>query len=1353
MTFNHGLNDGTVIDNETLAHIFKCSSQGGIRRSRITNTLVLISKSNGPYADRWEDDKLLYTGMGQKGDQDLNFSQNRVLAESRTNGVELYHFEVKKSNQYTFLGQVKLAGAPYQERQNDVDGVSRNVWIFPLELLPEGRQMMLDENHVEKIKSRIEPLTREGRLLSRAELDGYYDAFREKFGPEVLKRLDGTELLEKIHARDDKKDSLVYWLEFKDDDEFPRTFGSIKGGSAHKFGLYVDSSGKWITGPPQKPLVISEQDAVNIAREQRDQFVRGCELLEKVPQDCSDSDYKVLQDQMDELAPDISDTAWGHKYFSLLYPTKLDDYHNADYQRYHLIKLLQIFPLARGRYIFAGRYAAIAKQVSLPLNHLTTILNEMDGDPHRYWRIGTRDGESKASYWNLMHEGNYVSIGWPDLRDLSELQHNQASKDDVKKLMKERYYPDNSALAGKKATEVFNFVTAVAEGDIVLASDGSTVLGLGKVKGSYAYDEELDFPHKRTVEWLSTDEWQQANPEGLQTTVTEIRKPQNLVEIESRLAKPPRLRVPPPLEELNRQLMAAYGRVAKRVSSKTLRCPHVDFDKELRIREGISTRFVTFMKDPSEANLRGLWNRECLRLAVGGDSAGHLLSKNTVEEINRIFEQLVNSAEYNSDWEILKAPWALRELWGKLKGRPVYYYENTLVSFGYKRCKTYREFLDQFAQFSQFYQEVIGAERATPYPLEVELDQLISFVTDATSCDLDECDPKMEGLDRQDGDIQKLYDLKMQIDAKCIVEALAQEDCLAAYVKARHSNTAQWDEAYKWDALTRLHDELFLDGFSAENVAEKVGVMQHYNPQTGTFVFWAELDNLLKLAKADPLLVAQSLNDLFVENEPLFRAINNFRDTCLKLDGSKFGTPFFGYLLSAFDRNRYPPYKDSVFMRLKVNSESAPVKLWNSYSAEMNKWGSLSVGMKYQRFCELCNEMGQYLEAKGLLHDTTAGEVPVPAGFRALDGQDYFYFLGQQSQAGANSSGTKRGNTFAAPKNLILYGPPGTGKTFKTVDRALEIIHEDVQYCAGKSRDVLVTEFNECIDDERIQFITFHQSYSYEDFIEGIRPLTNDEGEVFYKVVPGLFKVLASRALSNSGNYVLVVDEINRGNISKIFGELITLIEDDKRYGAENELTVKLPYSGDPFRVPRNLYIVGTMNSTDRSIALLDVALRRRFEFQELVPEYKETFLDDCDIGGLNIGSLMRRLNARIEALLDRDHRIGHGYFCHLVTMVRQERPVEELEKELREVWYRKIVPLLTEYFYNDWEKLSALLRPFEDGKGFVDVKGEKEDFRECLGQDFTSDERVSEYDKDSVGEIHEYDAAGLLAALNAYVQ
>ena len=199
-------------------------------------------------------------------------------------------------------------------------------------------------------------------------------------------------------------------------------------------------------------------------------------------------------------------------------------------------------------------------------------------------------------------------------------------------------------------------------------------------------------------------------------------------------------------------------------------------------------------------------------------------------------------------------------------------------------------------------------------------------MTDATSCDLDECDLKMEGLDRQDGDIQKLYDLKMQIDAKCIVEALAQEDCLAAYVKARHSNAAQWDEAYKWDALTRLHDELFLDGFSAENVAEKVGVTQHYNPQTGTFVFWAELDNLLKSAKADPRLVAQSLNDLFVENEPLFRAINSFRDTCLKLDGSKFGTPFFGYLLAAFDRNWYPPYKDSVFMRLKVSSESCAGK-------------------------------------------------------------------------------------------------------------------------------------------------------------------------------------------------------------------------------------------------------------------------------------------------------------------------------------------------------------------------------------------------------------------------------------------
>ncbi|RNI12276.1 hypothetical protein EDD83_01565 [Methanohalophilus euhalobius] len=218
-------------------------------------------------------------------------------------------------------------------------------------------------------------------------------------------------------------------------------------------------------------------------------------------------------------------------------------------------------------------------------------------------------------------------------------------------------------------------------------------------------------------------------------------------------------------------------------------------------------------------------------------------------------------------------------------------------------------------------------------------------------------------------------------------------------------------------------------------------------------------------------------------------------------------------------------------------------------------------------------------------------------------------------------------------------------------------------------------------------FITFHQSYGYEDFIEGLKPIVY-EGDVSYKVESGVFKDICERAKNDpENNYVLVIDEINRGNIAKIFGELITLIEDDKRSGKSNEISIKLPYSKTDFSVPSNLYIVGTMNTADRSIALLDIALRRRFTFLEMMPDYS---IIDVEIDGVNIGSLLKELNGMLSALIDRDHQIGHSYFCEVVELEE-----EQAKNKLYFVWYNRVIPLLQEYFYNDWEQLKMVLGDF----------------------------------------------------------
>jgi len=254
-------------------------------------------------------------------------------------------------------------------------------------------------------------------------------------------------------------------------------------------------------------------------------------------------------------------------------------------------------------------------------------------------------------------------------------------------------------------------------------------------------------------------------------------------------------------------------------------------------------------------------------------------------------------------------------------------------------------------------------------------------------------------------------------------------------------------------------------------------------------------------------------------------------------------------------------------------------------------------------------------------------------------------------------------------KNIIFYGSPGVGKTHNT-KKLISLIESGIS-----EKEIFETiknnHQNNGIDiydiKERVKFVTFHQSFGYEDFIEGFRP--NEDGDI--ELQDGVFKTICDTASKDRGHkYYLVIDEINRGNISKIFGELITLIEEDKR----DTLEVTLPYSKQTFKIPSNLYIIGTMNSTDKSIALIDIALRRRFTFLKMEPK--------SDLVKYNSAkTIMEQLNAKITETLGADYVLGHSYFMKITN-----------EDDLEFVLEYKIIPLLEEYYYGDISGLNEVL-------------------------------------------------------------
>jgi 5-methylcytosine-specific restriction enzyme B len=714
---------------------------------------------------------------------------------------------------------------------------------------------ILEPQIFDELKAALNHGIASGELLTPLQIEQQTALFRDRFGPAVLRDLDGEALLRLMHGRlSGETRCLAYWLEFKNDDEFSgNQFGGIGGGSALKFGIFQrQSDNAWMTGSPKAQNVLSLEDAIDIARKQRDQLVAGADVLSSLNTgDTSDEAYVTLQAAMEKAAPKLAHDGWAHKYWFLISPDRIDDYHSPRYQRFHLFKLLQMPPDKVGildggspRFVCAGRFIAAAQELEVPVTTLNTILNRRDGAFHRYWKVGTTEGSDGGSHWTEMREGGFVSIGWSErVPDLSETisQDKTTAKNKIRDFLLP-VYPANAGVASRKAGEILNFAQEISELDLVLACEGQTVLGVGKVRGPYEYDSSLGFPHKRPVEWLSLDSWRMPDQEGPRTTVYELgRSAANLLELEQRLSR--------------------RGAVPAAVS----------------------------------------------------------------------------------------AP------------RPV-----------------------------------VPAAETVPMP------------------PLDQFAVRIEAILRRKGQV-------------------------------------------------------------------------------------------------------------------------------------------------------------------------------------------------------------------------------------------------------------------------ILYGPPGTGKTY----RAFAVANELAARHAFRKTfvDLTPSERKTVADgDGLVRVCTFHPGWGYEDFIEGLRPTTVN-GQMVFEPRDGIFKRLCTDASKQSNrNFFLVVDEINRGDLPRIFGELLTAIEYDKR-----DRQIILPVTGAFFAVPKNVFVIGTMNTADRSISLMDTALRRRFGFVELMPE--SNLLVGRKAGGLLLGPWLDALNTRLRLHLKRDARnlqIGHAYLMPPQPITS----VAEFARILRD----DIIPLLEEYCYDDFGMLRDIL-------------------------------------------------------------
>lgn len=696
------------------------------------------------------------------------------------------------------------------------------------------------------------------------------------------------------------------------------------------------------------------------------------------------------------------------------------------------------------------------------------------------------------------------------------------------------------------------------------------------------------------------------------------------------------------------------------------------------------------------------------------------------------------------------------------------------------------------------------------------------------------------------------------------------KEVIEAYKKDLERITEE--EIYKWRSIKWFKDNWDIEADDFEemltiSLKKTANLLQSSN-------YYAR-NRILQYAKDEPNTVRKLFTALFDEAVTLEKRYEDFRNG-------------LGELAEQYsDDNLKKHHQDLHAVSLYLNHrypEKYYLYKWGIYRDFANLIGYDMVDYKTETekledYFDLCNmvldAVNKDEQLKSMSRARLTEDCYQDDNYHIL-AMDIVYFGGVMEKLKIDIIPPETESMTDVPKNVILYGPPGTGKTYNSIKYAVAIIeNKNLEDVMNEEYSTVAERYHLYKKEGYIEFTTFHQSYGYEEFIEGIKPIINteeeDQGEIQYDVKPGIFKSFCEKAVRpvfenqmdiglnslpviwkvslegtgenrtrhecmenghirigwdsyganindetdfsisggktvlnafmnkmkvgdivlscysnttidavgvvtgeyewhddydeykrlrkvnwivkdiredivdmNNGktmtlssvyelsvtladvmdiidrnmtkkivaetkdkNYVFIIDEINRGNISKIFGELITLIEPTKRIGQTEGIKVRLPYSQMLFGVPNNVFLIGTMNTADRSIATIDTALRRRFCFKEMLPNPK--LLDDVIVGDINIGEMLACMNKRITALYDREHTIGHAYFMPLLNT-----PTIEL---LAEIFEYNIMPLLQEYFFEDYEKIRLVLGDYDKYEEINQfVVGSRNDADEVFG-------------------------------------